>query len=180
LLKEWKKIGVGVLIVMLASCLARGQEAPLLPRFVSLASSKVHVRVGPDKTYRVAWEFKRRSIPVEVILEYDSWRKIRDYEGAQGWVHKSMLTGVRHVIFLRGRHPMVDRPKEDGQIRAYIEGDVIARLKTYNEKWCEVETEGITGWVSRQSIWGLHPHEERSPKKCFLGLSFLCRKAATK
>ena len=158
---------MGFLVVVLGGLQAYGQDAPVLPRFVSLASSKVYVRVGPDKTYRVAWEFKRRSVPVEVTLEYDSWRKIRDCDGAQGWVHKSMLTGIRHVIFLAGRHPILDKPKDDGKIIAYAEGDAIARLKAYDEKWCEIEA-------------GLYPNEERSPTKCFLGLSFFCRKAATK
>ncbi|MBN9565894.1 MAG: hypothetical protein J0G29_07395 [Alphaproteobacteria bacterium] len=179
LLRSWKKT-FGLLVIMLTSALCHAQDAQPLPRFVSLASSKVYVRVGPDKTYRVAWEFKRESIPVEIILEYDSWRKIRDYEGAEGWVHKSMLTGVRHVIFLSGRHPVYDKPREGAQIKAYAEGDVTARLKSYTESWCEVEIKGIKGWVSRQNVWGLYPQEERSPKKCFLGLSFLCRNAATK
>ena len=64
-----------------------------IPRFVSLKSNDVNIRVGPGTRYSISWVFKRANYPVEIIQEFDQWREIRDHEGAIGWVHKNMLQG---------------------------------------------------------------------------------------
>ena len=69
-----------------------------LPRFVSLKSERVNVRRGPSNEHGVAWVFTRKSLPVEIIAEFDHWRRIRDSEGAEGWVYHSLLVGRRTVI----------------------------------------------------------------------------------
>src|SRR5262245_5050819 len=72
----------------------KGSGLPI-PRFASLRSDEVNVRSGPGTRYPVEWVFKRKSMPVEIVAEYDIWRKIRDWQGASGWVHQSLLTGKR-------------------------------------------------------------------------------------
>lgn len=168
------------LLVWVFYCDARADEVLSLPRFVSLASPRVYVRVGPDKTYRVAWEFNREGLPVEIFLEYDTWRKIRDQEGTEGWVHKSMLSRHRTVVFLKGQHPVYAEPKETAKVVAYVEENVIAKLGTYSPEWCQVSMDKVKGWVRRTAVWGLYPQEQSSPSKCWIPIPFLCRKAATK
>ena len=58
-----------------------------LPRFVSLAADRVNVRFGPGRQYPVNWMFARKGLPVEIVAEFDTWRKIRDYDGEEGWIH---------------------------------------------------------------------------------------------
>ncbi|MCU0790748.1 MAG: SH3 domain-containing protein, partial [Nitratireductor sp.] len=52
-----------------------------LPRYVSLKSARVNMRVGPGRDYMVDWMYMKRGLPMEVIQEYDTWRKVRDSEG---------------------------------------------------------------------------------------------------
>ena len=52
----------------------------------------------PGTRYPVDWVFKRKAMPVEIVAEYENWRKIRDWQGASGWVHQSLLTGKRSFI----------------------------------------------------------------------------------
>src|SRR5437660_12925684 len=75
----------------------KGSGRPL-PRFASLRSDEVNVRTGPGTRYPVDWVFKRKGMPVEIVAEYENWRKIRDWQGASGWVHQSLLTGKRGFI----------------------------------------------------------------------------------
>ena len=75
----------------------RGSGLPF-PRFASLRSDEVNVRTGPGTRYPVDWVFKRKSMPVEIVAEYENWRKIRDWQGASGWVHQSLLTGKRSFL----------------------------------------------------------------------------------
>ena len=81
-------------------------------RFVSLRSNEVNVRVGPGVRYPIKWKFRQKLIPVEVVQEYDTWRKIRDWEGAEGWVHKAMLWNRRSII-VTGRGVTLRRRSSD-------------------------------------------------------------------
>src|SRR5438876_886029 len=69
-----------------------------VPRFVSLRSEQVNVRTGPGERYPIEWVFTRRDLPVEIVAEFENWRKIRDSEGSEGWVHQRMLAGRRSVL----------------------------------------------------------------------------------
>src|SRR5258708_28049028 len=69
-----------------------------LPRYLSLRSDEVNLRTGPGVRYPVDWVLQRRNMPVEVLAEFENWRKIRDWQGTEGWVHQSMLSGRRYAI----------------------------------------------------------------------------------
>ncbi|HET9272691.1 MAG TPA: SH3 domain-containing protein, partial [Methyloceanibacter sp.] len=75
-----------------------GKAALPVPRFVSLKSDKVNVRRGPSTDQAIVWVFSRAGLPVEVIAESDNWRRVRDSEGADGWVFHSLLSGRRTVL----------------------------------------------------------------------------------
>ncbi|HKH69397.1 MAG TPA: SH3 domain-containing protein, partial [Reyranella sp.] len=68
----------------------KGSGLPI-PRFASLRSDEVNVRTGPGPRYPIDWVFKRKAMPVEIVAEFENWRKIRDWQGASGWVHQSLL-----------------------------------------------------------------------------------------
>ena len=93
-----------VLAVLAPPALAQeASQAPLqasglpLPRFVSLRAEEVNMRAGPGVRYPVDWVYKRKNMPVEVIAEFGTWRKVRDIQGTQGWIHQSMLSSNRWV-----------------------------------------------------------------------------------
>jgi SH3-like domain-containing protein len=71
-----------------------------VPRFVSLKPGKVNVRAGPTKDNDVTWVYTRAGLPVEVTAEYENWRRVRDWEGAEGWVYHSLLSGRRTAIVI--------------------------------------------------------------------------------
>ena len=66
-----------------------------IPRFVSLKSDRVNARSGPNKDQEVRWVYTHAGMPVEVTAEFENWRRIRDWEGAEGWVYHSLLSGKR-------------------------------------------------------------------------------------
>src|SRR5690625_7287220 len=69
---------------------APGRSGLPLPRFVSLRANEVNLRAGPGFRYPIEWVYRRSGQPVEVVDEYETWRRIRDWEGTLGWVHQSM------------------------------------------------------------------------------------------
>ena len=92
-------LAAGTFAAQAAEPVAAGTASGLpVPRFVSLKTDKVNVRVGPAKDHEVAFVYNRSALPVEVIAESDNWRRIRDWEGAEGWVWHSLLSGRRTAL----------------------------------------------------------------------------------
>ncbi len=132
-----------------------------LPRFASLGSERVFMRTGPGKQYPTTWEYQREGLPVEIVMEFELWRKIKDSEGVEGWVHKSLLSGKRMGI-IRGEQPVdMHRKAEDGaQIVARAEPKAIIKIEECRGLWCRVSASGYGGWMERKYIWGVYPSEE--------------------
>lgn len=131
-----------------------------VPRWVSLKSGEVYLRAGPSAEHKVEWVYVRRGLPVEVIAEYDVWRRIRDADGVVGWVHKGMLDGRRSVLISGGGNaPLRDSPAADGAVVAYAEPGVVARLKNCGAAYCEVQAQSVDAYVERARVWGVYEGE---------------------
>lgn len=130
-----------------------------LPRFASLRADKVNLRTGPGARYPIDWVFQRRGLPVEIIDEFDTWRRVRDWQGTVGWVHQSMLQSQRHVL-VTGKRRLLRRGPEEGTAgAAIVEAGVVGTLGSCQETWCEVEAKGFTGWLRRDEFYGVYPDE---------------------
>jgi len=131
-----------------------------LPRFVSLSSDEVFVRSGPGTRYPVQWVYKKKHLPLEIVLEFESWRKIEDYEGHSGWIHQSLLSGKRTALIHYGDNAdLYRRPRADSRKVAQIESHVIGHLEECRVDWCAFETDGYKGWMQRKFIWGIYENE---------------------
>ena len=138
-----------------------GSETKLpVPRFVSLRSGEVNLRTGPGTNYPVDWVFVRRGLPVEIIGEFDVWRKIRDWQGTVGWVHQSMLDGRRTARITGADRELRRQPAEGAGIVARVAPGVIGRLLECEASWCELDAEGYRGWLKRDEFWGVYPDEK--------------------
>ncbi|WP_246068820.1 SH3 domain-containing protein [Ferrovibrio terrae] len=131
-----------------------------LPRFVSLAAEKVNARTGPGSRYPIAWQYQRRGLPVEVVAEYEYWRRIRDHDGTETWVHKNLTSGKRYAVVEGGMRSLYRKPDADTDVLLTAETGVQARLrKCPDAMWCQVEIAGTKGWMPRSYLWGLYPAE---------------------
>jgi SH3-like domain-containing protein len=156
--------------VTAAPAVAPPQPAPIAPpaeaapsapaaHFASLRADKVNLHTGPGDDYPIAWQYIRRGMPVEVLTVFDIWRKIRDVDGAEGWVNQVMLTGRRSVLVTGVTRSLRDNPAADAAIVAQLEPGVIAKLSRCDPAWCQVEAQSYKGWLKREEIWGLEPGE---------------------
>ncbi len=130
-----------------------------LPRFVSLGADEVNLRTGPGLRYPVAWVFVREAMPVEIVAEFEQWRRVRDFEGAEGWVHKAMLSGKRTVLVLGDGRALHARPDPSSRALAHAEARVQGRLHDCRGAWCEVTLHSYRGWMRRAFLWGVYPEE---------------------
>lgn len=132
-----------------------------IPRFVTLASEKVFVRTGPALRYPIKWVYQRERLPVEIIQEFDTWRKIRDMDGDDGWVHSSLLSGDRSIIVKGEANLAVRKEAEtDSRVLAWLEPNVVAAAEGCHGAWCRVLVDGYEGFAERKFLWGIYDSED--------------------
>src|SRR5262245_27436477 len=146
-----------VLVPMLARAQQRS-ELPV-PRYVSLRADEVRLRAGPNVSYPIEWVLRRRHLPVEVIAEFELWRRVRDPQGAEGWVHQSLLSGRRYVMITGDTRTLRRRPEPEAPPVARVEAGVVGELIECQGPWCRLDAGGFRGWLRRAEIWGVYPNE---------------------
>ena len=129
------------------------------PRFVSLKADEVNVRVGPGKQYPVKWTYVVSGVPVLIIAEWDNWRKIRDWEGQEGWVHSALLSAKRTVIVTGEKRTLYRRADASSPPVVRLRPGIIADVEDCNDGWCRVEVRNYRGWLKRGDFWGVNPGE---------------------
>jgi SH3-like domain-containing protein len=130
-----------------------------LPRYASLKAKEVNVRTGPGKRYPIDWVMVRENMPVEIIGEYDTWRKIRDWEGTEGWVHHAMLSGRRTVLVIKNGFTLRKDKSFDAAAVVKVQPMVAGELETCTGGWCKVNVTGFEGWIQHEYIWGVRTEE---------------------
>jgi SH3-like domain-containing protein len=151
-----------LLLFAAAPSLAAPEQSGLpLPRFVSLRADKANLRAGPGDQYPIQWIYQRPGMPLEVVAEYFNWRRVRDWQGTEGWMHASVLTGRRYAMVIGDGRTVRSKPDAAAPAMATVEPQVIARIRQCRaaSPWCEVEIKGIRGWLQRSSLWGVYPDE---------------------
>ncbi len=130
-----------------------------IPRFVTLKGSQGNARRGPGLTHRIDWVFTREGMPLKVTAEYEHWRRVEDVDGAGGWVHYSLLSGVRAVLVTQDMAQAYANPDEASEVLYQSELGVIGKLLQCLPDWCRISVEGEKGWVRKSALWGVDPAE---------------------
>lgn len=134
-----------------------------LPRFVSLKASRANVRYGPGTNYDIKWIFTRRGLPVEVIAEFENWRRIRDWSGASGWMHHALLSSQRTALVSPWRgSPLTTLRSQAGPASsplARVQPEVIAQVAACDGTWCRTTVRGLDGYIRQVRLWGVYPGE---------------------
>jgi SH3-like domain-containing protein len=139
-----------------------------LPRFVSLKADRVNLRAGPGTDYPTSWVYRRAGLPLEVLNEFESWRQVRDSEGATGWVLQSLLSG-RRTALVTPWDVKADKPAPQVPVRnsdsnsarevAIVEAGVIANIHTCDGRWCSISIDRFRGYMPQKQLWGVYENE---------------------
>lgn len=164
-----RRIFLAVLSLLLTINMAMAQEAPdegetglALPRFVSLRSNHINARSGPGARYPIEWVYMQKSAPVEIIAEFELWRKIKDWQGSESWIHKSMLAGKRYAkIITPGENNLYEKADYQSKVIAKGEdgavGEIIKCPK--DNSFCLLKFSTINGWMPKTNIYGVYVGE---------------------
>jgi len=135
-----------------------------VPRYVSLKSDRVNLREGPSKDHRTVWVFQRAGLPVEITAEFEIWRRVRDSEGAEGWVLHSLLSGRRTALVAPWKKGidsiLYSKASPKSAPVAKLQPNVIASVRGCDGAWCRVSGDGFDGFIQQSDLWGVYPNEK--------------------
>ncbi len=129
-----------------------------IPRFVSLRSSEVNLRVGPGNHFPTDWVYQRANLPIEIIAEFGDWRKVKDFDGTQGWIHKSLLSGHLYGLVLKDKTPLLGDNDKNSSVVAWLQNGVVAKLLKCKGDFCQIQIrreDSFKGWVLKTDLWGV-------------------------
>lgn len=171
----WRSLWAGLMLLatMTAAPLAVAQDMQAgsvtglpVPRYVSLKTDRVNLREGPSKEHRTRWVYQRAGLPVEIVAEFETWRRVRDADGSEGWVLHSLLSGRRTALVApwskaKGEtFPLRREAEESAAVVARLEPGVIANVASCAGSWCRVTIGNTQGYLRQDRLWGVYPNEK--------------------
>lgn len=134
-----------------------------VPRYVSLKSDRVNLREGPSKEHRTRWVYQRAGLPVEVTAEFETWRRVRDADGAEGWVLHSLLSGRRTALVApwsknkKELLPLRSAADAGAAVVAELQPGVVTNVMSCTHEWCRVNVRASAAISPRKSSGGSTP-----------------------
>ena len=144
-----------ILLFCLQSSIAISEETPL-PRFASIKSKQVNARTGPNLRYPIKWVFVRQGEPVQVVAEFEQWRKIRDFNQDESWIHMSMLSKKQYGIVIGPELVAMHKDDKARKLIAKLEPETRVEILDCQKHVCKVIAEEYKGFVNKKNIWGIN------------------------
>lgn len=128
-----------------------------VPRFLSLKDDKTNCRIGPSLDHPVRIVFKRAGAPVLVIAEsVDHWRKVRDADGDECWVHQATLKAQTHVLIVADL-ALREKRAAGAAVTGRLGEGVLAKLAKRKQGWLRLSAGDARGWAPQAAVWGGDP-----------------------
>lgn len=171
--RSMRRLALAAVFAACGSVVARAQDMQAgsvtglpVPRYVSLKTDRVNLREGPSKEHRTRWVYQRAGLPMEVTAEFETWRRVRDADGTEGWVLHSLLSGRRTALVAPWSKnktepfPMRSAAAEEAAVVAQLQPGVIANVSSCAGSWCRVSVGNISGYIRQDRLWGVYPNEK--------------------
>jgi SH3-like domain-containing protein len=123
------------------------------PHFVSLKAEGANGRRGPGLEHRIDWIYERAGLPLQVLGESGPWRRVRDPDGGEVWMHAQNLD-QRRTAYVRVAAEMRRQPNSASPTKAYLDAGVVGALTGCEDGWARIAIGGRVGWVEAPAVWG--------------------------
>ncbi|WP_338465869.1 SH3 domain-containing protein [Novosphingobium sp. ZN18A2] len=147
---------VAAAALLCASPVLASAQDIAVPYWASMSKDKANVRVGPGLTYRIAWVYQRKGLPVKVLRTMGGWRLIEDPDGARGWLLSRFLSRTRTAMVKGDQNArMLENPDGTGRVLWRAQPGVVGRLGDCEAGWCKIDVGGRKGWIGQSHVWGV-------------------------
>ncbi len=143
--------GIRYIYVVMAVLLVAGSAAAA--ERVAVKGSVANVRAKPNTQSDTLWQIEKYH-PLLVMEKKGAWYRFRDFEGDEGWIHKSLVDKSNTVIVRVRRANIRSGPgTEHGLV---FDADKGTPFKVLQKKgrWLKIEhADGDVGWIFSSLVW---------------------------
>jgi SH3-like domain-containing protein len=88
------------------------------------------------------------------VRKEGEWRFFKDFEGDEGWIHKSLLGKTQTVVTKRDKCNIRSGPGTRFDVLFTVEKGVPFKVLKSDPDWLQVEhADGDQGWIHRGLVW---------------------------
>ncbi|TFW06568.1 hypothetical protein E4K72_09965 [Oxalobacteraceae bacterium OM1] len=143
------------LAALAAACAAMQAVAAPAVEYRSVGATPAILYDAPSAKGRKVF-VAPRGMPVEVVLTYGAWVKVRDASGDLSWIEGKALTNKRNVV-VKAANARVRAAAEDAAPIAFTadKGVLLESLESAPAGWVKVKhRDGQSGFVRAAEVWG--------------------------
>lgn len=144
------RVSLGATIVVLGLLL--GGNTVLAER-LAIKSDIANIRSGPGTNTEVLWQVEKY-YPVEVVHKQGDWYLFKDFEGDEGWIHRSLLSPLDTIVVKRDNCNVRSGPSTDKDVSFVAERGIPFKVLKRQGAWVQIQhADGDTGWIHKNLIW---------------------------
>ena len=120
---------------------------------LSVSSPVANIRSGPATTFDVLWQVQKH-YPILVLKKSGAWVNFKDFEGDEGWIHKSLLKKIPTVITIKEKCNVRSGPGTENRVLFSVEKGIPFRRNKREGNWIHIEhADGDKGWIYHTLVW---------------------------
>jgi SH3-like domain-containing protein len=147
-IRRFRLLAAGIL--MLASCAANAFD------FKTVGAHAVVLYDAPSSKGGKLF-IAPVGMPVEIVLSYGDWVKVRDVTGDMAWTESKGLSAKRNVIVRSAAAKVRAAPEDNAPVVMTADKNVLLELVDPEAgPWVRVRhRDGITGYIKSGEVWGI-------------------------
>ena len=122
--------------------------------FVSTRSNKINMRTGPGFHYPIKYVYIHKNLPLKVIEEFETWKKVCDIEEDCGWI-KSNLLNNKHYAMIKENTLGYKQQNLNSKVIMKVDKLIIMKVEKCDKEWCLLSASGRKAWVQKEYIYGV-------------------------
>jgi SH3-like domain-containing protein len=112
-----------------------------------------NIRSGPGTNTEVLWRVEMY-YPVDIVHKQGDWYLFKDFEGDEGWIHRSLLTPLDTVVVKRDECNVRSGPGTENEVQFVAEKGIPFKVIKRQGAWLHLQhADGDTGWIHKNLIW---------------------------
>jgi SH3-like domain-containing protein len=122
--------------------------------FLTLRNEKVNLRQGPSFEYPIKLFYEKKYLPILITDKSGNFRKIKDHENNNGWIHISQLSKRKAAITIKEKLILFNSPTIYSKPLVVLEKGRLCLIIKCKEEWCKIKISNYKGWVKKKALWG--------------------------
>lgn len=120
---------------------------------LAIKSDIANIRSGPGTDTEVLWQVEKY-YPINVLQKQGDWYLFKDFEGDEGWIHKSLVAPLDTAVVIKENCNIRSGPGTENEIRFVAERGIPFKVLKRQGDWVQIQhADGDTGWIHKNLIW---------------------------